>query len=106
LPQAEFEAEGTDRIRVRRVLIWSRMVKTMVMGVITQPNAERNFNRLVSLKRLSEQQELRRGTYHTRFYLDHHVNWLIVEGSWHQIHVDPTYTITKLTANGRVLPTR
>jgi hypothetical protein len=65
-------------------------VKTVFMGVIAQPNAERNFSGLVLMKRLSEQQELQQGTYRTRFHLDHHVNRLIVEGSWHQIYDDPT----------------
>jgi len=97
LPRAEFEAEGADRIRVRRVISRSYPVKTMFMGVIAQPNAERNFSGLVSMKRLSEQQELQRGTYRTRFHLDHHINRLIVEGSWRQIYDDPTYTIAELS---------
>ena len=46
----------------------------MFMGVITQPNPERNFTGLVSLKRFSEQQQLQRGTYHKRFHLDYQVN--------------------------------
>jgi len=40
LPQAEFKAEATDRIRVRRVISRSHPVKTMFMGVINQPNPE------------------------------------------------------------------
>jgi len=44
LPQAEFEAEEADRIRVGRVISRSHPVKTMFMGVITQPNPERNFS--------------------------------------------------------------
>jgi hypothetical protein len=94
LPRAEFEAEGADRIRVRRVLSQSHPVKTMVMGVITQLNAERNFKGLVSLKRLSEQQELQRGTYRTQCHLDHP---LIVEESWHQRYDEPTHTIAELS---------
>jgi len=58
LPRAEFETEGADRIRVRRVISRSYPVKTMFMGVIAQPIAERNFSGLLSMKRLSEQQEL------------------------------------------------
>jgi hypothetical protein len=53
----------------------------MFMGVITQRNPERNFSGVISLKRLSEQQQLQRGTYRTRFHLDYHVNRLIVEGA-------------------------
>jgi hypothetical protein len=51
----------------------------------------------MSLKRLSEQQQLQRGTYQTRFHLDHHVNRLIVEGSWRQLYDDATYTIAGLS---------
>jgi hypothetical protein len=72
-------------------------VKTVFMGVIARPNAERNFSGLVSMKRLSEQQELQRGTYQTQFHLDHHINRLIVEGSSRQIYVDPTYSIAELS---------
>jgi hypothetical protein len=85
-PQAEIEAEGADRIRVRRVISQSHLVKTMFMGVITQPNAERNFSELVSLKRSSEQQLLQRGTYCKRFHLDYQANRLIVNGSWHKLY--------------------
>jgi hypothetical protein len=35
--------------------------------------------------------------HRTRFHLDHHVDWLIVEGSWRQIYDDPTYTIAELS---------
>jgi hypothetical protein len=97
LSRAEFEAEGADRIRVRQVISRSYSVRTMFMGVIAQPNVERNFRGLVSMKRLSEQQELQRGTYRTRFHLDHHINRLIVEVSWCQIYDDPTYTIAELS---------
>jgi exonuclease V gamma subunit len=51
----------------------------------------------VLLKRLSEQLQLQRGTYRTQFHLDHHVNWLIVEGSWRQLYDDATYTIAELS---------
>jgi hypothetical protein len=74
LPRADFEAEGADRIRVRRVISRSRLVKTMFMGVITQPNVERNFSGLVSLKRLSKQQQLQRGTYQKRVQQDDRVH--------------------------------
>ena len=55
-PRAEFEAEGADRIRVRRIISRGHPVKTMLMGVITQPNSEnseRNFSGVISLIRLS-----------------------------------------------------
>jgi hypothetical protein len=55
------------------------------MGVITRPNAERNFSGLVSLKRLSEQQLLQRGTCCKRFHLDYQVNQL------------PTFTVAELS---------
>jgi hypothetical protein len=79
LPRAEFEEEGADRMRVRRVISRRHPVKTMFMGVITQPQQENNFNGLLSMKRLSEQQILLRGTHRHRFHLDYDVNRLIVE---------------------------
>ena len=67
------------------------------MGVITQPQQENNFNGLLSMKRLSEQQVLLRGTHRHRFHLDYDVNRLIVEGEWHRLYDDRTYTIAELT---------
>jgi hypothetical protein len=40
---------------------------------------------------------LRQRTYRYRFHVDHHVNWLIVEGDWRQLHDDVTYTIHELS---------
>ena len=97
LPRAEFEEEGADRMRVRRVISRRHPVKTMFMGVITQPQRENNFNGLLSIKRLSEQQVLLRGTHRHRFHLDYDVNRLIVEGEWRRLYDDRTYTIAKLT---------
>jgi hypothetical protein len=62
--KANFEAEGAGRIRVR-VVSRSHPVKTMFMGVITQPNEERNVSGLVSLKRLSKQQQFKEGLTET-----------------------------------------
>ncbi len=67
------------------------------MGVITQPNEEQNFNGLVSLRRLSRQEILQQETYRYRFRLDHHVNQLIVEGQWRNLHEDKMYTMDELT---------
>jgi hypothetical protein len=43
LPRADFEEEGADRLRVRRVISRSHPVKTMFMGVLTSPVAEQNL---------------------------------------------------------------
>ena len=67
------------------------------MGVITQPQEEHNFNGLLTIRRLSEQQQLQWGTYRYRFHLDYHVNQLIVDGEWRHLHDDPTYTMDELS---------
>jgi hypothetical protein len=43
LPRAAFKEEEVDRVRVRRVVSRSHPVKTMFMGVLTNPIPERNF---------------------------------------------------------------
>jgi hypothetical protein len=50
IPRAVFEAEGVDRVRSRRVISRQHPIKTMFMGVITQPNEEHDFSGVVSLK--------------------------------------------------------
>ncbi len=97
LPRADFEGEGADRLRIRRVISRSHPIKTMFMGVLTSPIPEQNFNGLLALKRLSRQEILRRGTYQYRFHIDHHVNWLIVEGGWRSLHDDDTYRFSELS---------
>jgi hypothetical protein len=84
-------------VRIQRVISQSHPIKTMFMGVITQPNEEQNSNGLVSLRRLSRQEILQRETYRYRFHLDHHVNQLIVDGQWRNLHDDKTYTMDELT---------
>jgi hypothetical protein len=97
LPRAEFEEEGVDRIRVRHVISRAHPVKTMYMGVLTEPVAERNFNGMLSLKRLSTQQQLQRGTYRYRFHIDYDINQQILNGEWRMLHDDVTYTIAELS---------
>ncbi len=50
LPRAVFEAEGVGRVRSRRVISRQHPIKTMIMGVITQPNEEHDFSGVISLK--------------------------------------------------------
>ncbi len=66
------------------------------MGVITASQEQHNFNGLITIKWLSRQ-ELQRGTHCFRFHIDHYVNQLIVDGDWHQLHDDPSYTMDELT---------
>jgi hypothetical protein len=101
LPRAEFEPEGAERIRVRRVISRRHPVKTMFMGVITEPIPEQNFDGKISLLRLSRQEELAKGTHRYRFHIDHEINNMIKSGDWRQVQDefdDPTYTISEISA--------
>ncbi len=69
----------------------------MFMGVITAPQEQHNFNGLITIKRLSRQERLQRGTHRSRFHIDHYVNQPLVEGDWHQLHDDASYTMDDLT---------
>jgi hypothetical protein len=69
----------------------------MFMGVITQPNDEHNYNGLVSLRRLSRQEILQRETYRIQFHLDNHVNQLIVESQWRNLHDDEMNMMDELS---------
>jgi hypothetical protein len=60
----------------------------MFIGVITQPQPENNFNGLLIIKQLSEQQIL---------HLDYNINLLIVEGEWRRLYDVPMYTIAELS---------
>ncbi len=68
----------------------------MVMGVITAPQEQHNFNGLITIKLLSRQERLQRGTHRFRFHMDHYVNWVIVDGDWQQLHDDPSYAMDEL----------
>ncbi len=70
LPRAPFDPEGADRMRIRRIISRRYPVKTMFMGVITTPQEQHNFNGLVTIKRLSRQERLQRGTHRFRFHID------------------------------------
>ncbi len=51
LRRAEFEEDGVNRIRIRRVMNKLHPVKTMFMGIITAPVPEHDFDRKINMKR-------------------------------------------------------
>ncbi len=84
-------------MRIRRIISRRYPVKTMFMGVITAPQEQHDFNGQITIKRLSRQERLQRGTHRFRFHIDHYVNQLIVNRDWRQLHDDPSYSMDKLT---------
>jgi hypothetical protein len=52
---------------------------------------------MLSLKRLSTQQQLQRATYRYHFYIDYDVNQQILNGEWRMLHDDATYTFAELS---------
>jgi hypothetical protein len=54
--KSSFEEEGVNRVRVRRVISRQHPIKTMFMGVITQPMEKHNFSGVLTIKQFSKQQ--------------------------------------------------
>jgi hypothetical protein len=50
LPRAGFEEDGADRIQIGRVISRRNPVKTMFMGVVSQPQSKNNLNRKIAMK--------------------------------------------------------
>ncbi len=69
------------------------------MGVVFPPNPEQNFDGKITIKRVSRSRQLQRDTYWTtKLHTDYHINKLIVDGDWRQVHDDDTYTANKILA--------
>ena len=69
----------------------------MFMGVVFQPQPEHDFNGKIAMKRISRSRQLERDTYRVnKFHYDYHINQLIMDGDWKNLHDDPTYTTTEL----------
>jgi hypothetical protein len=82
---------------VRRVISRRNPVKTMFMGVVFQPQPEHDFDGKITMKRISRSRQLERDTYRVnKFHYNYHVNQLIMDGDWKNLHDDPTFTATEL----------
>jgi hypothetical protein len=97
LPWANFKEEGVNRIQIRWIVLKAHPMKTTFMGILTKPNKDNNFNFLLSLKRLSRQEQLQWSTHHYHFHLDYHINQQILDGEWLMLHNDATYTMVELS---------
>jgi len=98
LPRAMFEADGVERLQIRKVISRRHPIKVMFMGVVTMPDEERDFDGKISMIRVSREKELDRDSHPTKFHDDRHINDQIKQGEWRMLYADNTYTFDELIA--------
>ncbi len=94
-PKGRFEEDRADRIQARRIISRRNPVKTMFMGVVSQPQSKNNLNGKIEMKWFSRSRQLKWVTYQSNKLL-FHINQLISGQGQGKLYDDPTYTSTKL----------
>ena len=91
LPRAEFEEEGADILRVRKVINRRHPAKCMFMGAVAKPNGERGFNGKIHLTRISQTRRAIRTSFNQCFATSRIVNDLLKAGEWRNLYPDPDF---------------
>ena len=60
----------------------------MFIGVVSEANAEHEFDGKIMIERIAEDKVLRRATYRNHFHFDRHINDDIKSGGWKQLYLD------------------
>ncbi len=91
LPREEFEPEGCEQFKVRKVISRQHGLKVMLIGVATEPNEEHEFDGKIVLERVVEEKQLQLVTYRKTFSHDRLINDEIKAGEWRALFPnDPT----------------
>jgi len=98
LLRAMFEADGVERLQIRKVISRRHPIKVMFMGVVTMPDEGRDFDGKISMIRVSKEKELEKDSWRPKFHDDPHINDQIKQGEWRMLYADNTYSIDELIA--------
>ena len=95
LPKANFEAEGADKLKVRKVISRRHSLKTMFITVVSAPNEEHDFDGKIFIERISNAKTAERTVYRQQFHYNRDINQMLKDGEWRILYPenDPTLTL-------------
>ena len=85
MPRQPFEREGCDRLKRRKVVSRRHSLKTMFIGVVTDPVEQNGFDGKIYLERIADNSPLVRTSYREEFHHDRFINDLLKSGDWRQL---------------------
>ena len=85
LPLGDGEAPGSDFIPAPKMRSRRFPVKSMFMGVVAKPQAEKGFNGGIHLERISVRDKVTKKSAHQRFSDDRNLNNEIKQGEWRKL---------------------
>jgi len=85
MPRQPFEREECDRLKVRKVVSRRHSLKTMFIGVVTDPDEQNVFDGKIYLERIADSRHLMRTAYREEFHHDRFINDLLKSGDWRQL---------------------